>query len=726
MSTIFRFFDWLDARLTSIMPHKQSSPSEEVVERYMTMQGIAANIGLFLIFVVSLIVDAKMVTQFCLVYIPFMFIAKYFFERARRTSDIVFLFKIAMIIVSSIYIVRMGGLHTSGGLFLLSVQAVTSTVILRDFRQILAVLLTFIVAMVLLAVLEPFFPTRYALNHQQNTIIFIVGVVIITGYIFFFSLYATNLYAKLEQRETQRQMELNDAKTRLYTNITHEFRTPLTVILGMADAVKTDPLTHVEAKMDAIVRNGKSLLQLVDQMLDLSKLDSGKLCLNKIHTNIIPFLKYIFQLQEFYAEEKRINMSFYSESQSYELDFDPEKTAAIVSNLLSNSIKFTKEGGHVQMKVFAQSQSLIIEVRDDGIGIPEEKQEKIFERFYQVDGENTRKADGAGIGLALTRELVSLLNGTIRAESVPGVETVFSVRLPITHQHKKEELQFIDPTQNGSVSKIEVTEVHKYPQNGNRKHLLIVEDNPDVIAYMKACYEMHFKITVAQDGLEGHKLALEDVPDIIISDIMMPGMDGFELCKKLKNDYRTSHIPIILLTAKADIPSRIEGLEQGADAYVVKPFNQRELLVRIQKLLELRRNLFTRYSNGNGQEASNDPVIQKEDAFFKRLNESINKNLGDEDYDIHRLCEDMAMSKSQLYRKFSALTNESAARYIRRQRMKRAKELLQTTDMNITEVGYEVGMKSLSTFSQLFKDEFGESPREFLNHVHVNGNGQSQ
>jgi len=363
-------------------------------------------------------------------------------------------------------------------------------------------------------------------------------------------------------------------------------------------------------------------------------------------------------------------------------------------------------------------------VRDDGIGIPQEKQEKIFERFYQVDAENTRKAGGAGIGLAITRELVSLLNGTIKVESIPGVETVFSVRLPISHQNRKEELQFTHPVQNRSVSKVEVARDHEYPQNGNRKHLLIVEDNADVVAYMKACYETQFKITVAHDGLEGHKLALEDVPDIIISDVMMPGMDGFELCKKLKDDYRTSHIPIILLTAKADIPSRIEGLEQGADAYVVKPFNQQELLVRMQKLLELRRKLFTRYSNGNGQEESRDPVIQKKDAFFKRLNESINKNLSDEHYDIHRLCEDMAMSKSQLYRKFSALTNESAARYIRRQRMKRAKELLQTTDMNITEVGYEVGMKSLSTFSQLFKDEFGESPREFLNQVNLNGNGR--
>jgi AraC-like DNA-binding protein len=194
-------------------------------------------------------------------------------------------------------------------------------------------------------------------------------------------------------------------------------------------------------------------------------------------------------------------------------------------------------------------------------------------------------------------------------------------------------------------------------------------------------------------------------------------MDGFELCKKLKDDFRTSHIPIILLTAKADIPSRIEGLETGADAYVVKPFNQQELMVRMNKLLELRYTLFLKYSNGNGKEHPAHPITQKEDIFFKKFKKLVEQNLGNEEYNIQALCNDMAMSKSQLYRKFKALTNDSAAKYIRTLRMKKARELLETTTMNITEVGYEVGMKSPSTFSQLFKEEFGESPREFVSHL---------
>jgi len=369
------------------------------------------------------------------------------------------------------------------------------------------------------------------------------------------------------------------------------------------------------------------------------------------------------------------------------------------------------------MKVYRDDEYICMEVMDNGIGIPREKQETIFDRFYQVDGETTRKEGGAGIGLAITRELVHLLNGTIDVKSRPGIGTAFTVSLP--YVPVTEESIVITNACEEAVSREDQSdpdELLQISSNGHQR-LLIVEDNPDVIGYLKACYQNHFSIHAAKDGKEGYKLAVAEIPHIIISDVMMPEMDGFELCKKLKDDYRTSHIPIILLTAKADIPSRIEGLETGADAYIVKPFNQRELLVRMQKLLELRRRLFRRYSTGNSLEFSSDPVIQKEDQFFIKLNEIVKKNLGDEFFNIQVLCDKMAMSKSQLYRKFSALTNLSAAKYIRTLRMKKAKELLQTTSMNITEVGYEVGMKSASAFSQVFKEEFGQSPREFVSHM---------
>ena len=715
MTGILLLFNHLDKILEKLVGNNNLSPTDELEKKYMLTQGIVALFSFVILLITGGIISAKLIVEFSLVYMPIILIGMIGFYTVKRTSVVILLFKIVMIIVSSIYIIRMGGLFTSGGLFLLSVQAVTSTVILRNFRRMFIVAALFVVSMGILIFFQPMFPTENVLSPKQNAIIFAMVLFQVTAWIFFFSLYAVNLFTSLEHRETQRQKELNDAKTRLYTNITHEFRTPLTVILGLADSVKAqgNGSETQHTKMDTIIKNGKNLLQLVDQMLDLSKLESGNLTVNKIHGNIIPFLRYIFQLQEFYAEEKNIQLTFNAESHSYELDFDPEKTIAIVSNLLSNAIKFTPNGGQVEMSVKTLNSDICIEIKDTGIGIPKENLDKIFERFYQVDDKNTRKIGGAGIGLALTRELVNLLDGSIKVKSNHG-ETIFTVKLPVTSQLKSTNEEFLYKDKYEVHSENGET-IEDFNFNiGEKQQLLIVEDNPDLISYLRSCYQLDYNIEIAKDGKEGYEVALNIIPDIIISDVMMPEMDGLELCRKLKDDYRTSHIPIILLTAKSDLPSRIEGLEQGADAYIVKPFSQQELLVRMRKLLELRKKIYSHFSNGNGLEYSNNPLIQKEDQFFKKLNESIDKNLNNENFNIQVLCDEMAMSKSQLYRKFKMLLNMSAAKYIRKLRLKKAGYLLRKTSLNVTEVSEEVGIKTLSTFSELFKTEFGQSPTEYI------------
>ena len=638
----------------------------------------------------------------------------YFF--IKRVKYLVLAKELGLQIMAFYFVYHSGGILTSGGLILLGLIPVFVSLSFKNYQWIILSFSVYFISVTYLAIKDSQLPGKSTFSPEMNLLFWAISLILVTSLLFIFALLAQRIFTNLERRETERQKEINDAKTRLYTNITHEFRTPLTVILGLADSAKNSSQNNNPGKMETIIKNGKNLLQIVDQMLDLSKLESGKMSVNIISANIIPFLKYVFQLQEFYAEEKNISMRFSSESQSYEVEFDPEKLASIVSNLLGNAIKFTPDGGQISMKIFHANENICMEIKDNGIGIPPEKQETIFDRFYQVDGETTRKGGGAGIGLAITRELVQLLNGKINVKSKTGVGTVFTVKLPyIPASEKPVVIADTDDEKESREDKTESDEVLYFSSDG-RQRLLIIEDNPDVVGYLKACYQNHFSIHVAKDGKEGYELAVEEIPDIIISDIMMPEMDGFELCKKLKEDIRTSHIPVILLTAKADIPSRIEGLETGADAFVVKPFNQRELLVRMQKLLELRRKLFRRYSNGNGLELSSDPMIQKEDLFFKKLNEIILNNLGDEFFNIQTLCNEMAMSKSQLYRKFSALTDIPAAKYIRTLRMKKAKELLQTTSMNITEVGYKVGMKSVSAFSKMFKDEFGKSPREFAGH----------
>ena len=648
----------------------------------------------------------------------FVLITAYFF--IKRVKYLVLAKELGLQALVFYFVYHTGGLLTCGGIVLVGLIPVFVSLSFKNYRWIIMSFSIYFFTIIYLALVNERLPGKGIFSPDLNLVFWTISLLLTTSLLFVFALLAQRIYTNLERREVERQKEINDAKTRLYTNITHEFRTPLTVILGLADSAKKNGENNYPGKMETIIKNGKNLLQLVDQMLDLSKLESGRMSVNKISANIIPFLKYVFQLQEFYAEEKSISMRFFSESQFYNVEFDPEKMASIVSNILSNAIKFTPDGGQISMNVYHTDENICMEIKDNGIGIPQEKLETVFDRFYQVDDYTTRKEGGAGIGLAITRELVQLLDGTIEVKSNPGIGTIFTVRLP--YVPVKEKSVVVTEADEVAESMEANSDFRDITSNSSKYHqrLLIIEDNPDVVGYLKACYHNHFSIDVAREGKEGYQLAIEEIPDIIISDVMMPEMDGFELCKKLKADFRTSHIPVILLTAKADIPSRIEGLETGADAYIVKPFNQRELLVRMQKLLELRRKLFRRYSSGNSLEFSDDPVMRKEDKFLKKLNEIILKNFGDELFNIQVLCSEMGMSKSQLYRKFSALTNLSAAKYIRTLRLQKAKELLQTTSMNITEVGYEVGMKSISAFSKSFKEEFGYSPIDFVHQKKIN------
>lgn len=693
----------------------KTSQAEIELFRYFIAETAVAILLCISLLLISLIMQASIMVEYALsllIILGGLSVTSYLlFQKVEQCILIQKLLTIAIVVF---YTAKMGGLLTSGGIIILGAAPVFKTLVFKQIRRMAFVYVLFISCVILLAAFDSHLDGKDLLSANQNKFFFALNFTVIISYIFFFAGYIQRMFSKLEHNEVLRQQEMNEAKSRLYANITHEFRTPLTVILGLADTLKNNSTANTTAKADTITRNGKQLLQLVDQLLDLSKLEAGGIQVNKVYGNIIPFLRYIFQLQEYYAQEKNLQFIFESESQSYELDFDPEKITTIVSNLLSNAIKFTPENGKICLKVCQTGNYLNLEIIDNGIGIAPDKLEKIFERFYQVDDQDTRKAGGAGIGLSLVKELVSLLNGSIKVSSNPGLETVFSVKLPVTSTAKKhyrtEELSWEE-----ELKTTDAIEPDASPPKTKQYRLLLIEDNADVISYLRSCYSKLFKIEVAKNGLQGQKMATESIPDIIISDIMMPEMDGFQLCNSLKNDYRTSHIPIILLTAKADLASRIQGLEQGADAYVVKPFNQRELLVRINKLLELRRTLYERYAHAAPPPEATSPYIQREDQFMRKVTACIHKNLADENFDVHVLCDAMAMSKSQLYRKFNALTNMSAAKYIRKLRMQRAKQLLLTASMNITEVSYEVGMKTLSTFSELFKDEFGQSPSEYQN-----------
>jgi signal transduction histidine kinase/DNA-binding response OmpR family regulator len=538
-----------------------------------------------------------------------------------------------------------------------------------------------------------------------------------------------------EQLEAKRAKELDTVKTQLYTNITHEFRTPLTVILGMAQQIAEKPGEQFALRIDMIIRNGRSLLNLVNELLDLSKLETGKMQLQLSHGDIIHFLRYIVESFHSLAESQQKQLHFLTEIDTLYLEYDREKLRQIVSNLLSNAIKFTTEKGNIYISVTEQavpgrinSSSLVIKVKDTGIGIPEEQLQFVFDRFYQLDNSHTRKEGGTGIGLSLTKELVKLMEGEITVKSPPAGTnkgSEFIVVLPLKRVQTVEEEGFEDSKKQtiASLASSDIVAMSETVEEkrGNAPLILLVEDNADVVAYTASCLT-EYRLAVGKDGREGFDIATQMIPDLIISDVMMPFVDGFEMVEKLRANEYTSHIPVIILTAKADIRSKIEGLQRGAEAYLEKPFNKEELQVRIQKLLELRRNLQQYYLKEAGLSGdTNAPAAMGntisvpaiEDILVRRVREVVEQNLTDVDFTVEKLSKLLFMSHSQLHRKLEALTGYSPTKFIRMLRLKKAKQLLQDPANSIASVALDCGYNDPGYFARIFKQEHQMTPQEW-------------
>jgi signal transduction histidine kinase/ligand-binding sensor domain-containing protein/AraC-like DNA-binding protein len=526
-------------------------------------------------------------------------------------------------------------------------------------------------------------------------------------------IYQFNLRRRLKAAEVERVLEMNTLKSRLYTNITHEFRTPLTVIMGMTDNI----LGHRREK-ELIQRNSKNLLRLINQLLDLSKLEAGSMDLNPVQADIIAYLQYLAESFYSMAGEKEIRLTFYPEEDALIMDFDEVKIQHIVYNLLSNALKFTPAGGkvifHVQKDERNGIPHLKLKVKDTGSGISPEQLPHIFDRFFQVDNSATRRAEGTGIGLTLTKELVELMKGRIMATSTVGQGSEFIVWLPISNEAslaapaetpRKKEVSWVDTGNTPTPAMAD------FPfRDQDRPELLIIEDNRDVVTYIRTLLEKDYAIYTANNGQTGIEQALERTPDIIICDVMMPEKNGYEVCETLKNDERTSHIPIILLTAKADQDARITGLKSGADAHLTKPFNREELMIRLEKLVQLRKELQSKYQAFSFDPVSPPKAPTKEELFLIKLQAVIEERLDDPDLGVAQLCRAVELSHMQVYRKLKALTGKTPSVFIRTVRLQHARKLLQTTDLNVSEVAYAVGFADPGYFSKTFFEEFGVRP----------------
>jgi signal transduction histidine kinase/ligand-binding sensor domain-containing protein/DNA-binding response OmpR family regulator len=533
--------------------------------------------------------------------------------------------------------------------------------------------------------------------------------------------YRFQLSRKLAFAESKRLKEIDHLKNNLYTNITHEFRTPLTVILGMTQTLHSKARNQhwyeAELPLEMIHRNGENLLHLVNQLLDLARLQSGHLELELLQSDVIPFIKYLCESFHSLAQEKHINLTVYAEIDELPMDYDAAKLAMIMSNLLSNAIKFTSAGGKVivhlnQNSRVGRGEHFLIKVKDTGKGIAEADLPRIFDRFYQADSSPSRLHEGTGIGLALTKELVDLMRGTVLVKSQVGTGSEFIVELPVTSNAPKGETAPIPLAIDYSVVPVAVIPtVH-----GSAQHLpvvLIIEDNHDVVNYLTLTLNNKYHCLHAENGRIGLEMAYEEVPDIVICDVMMLEIDGFEVCARLKADERSNHIPIIMLTARVEADDRVTGFSRGADAYLAKPFDRAELIIRLEKLLEMRQLLQQKYSNSlfisTHQNNPNDNVVEK---FLAKVQGIILEHLEEEDFSADQLGQAIHLSRSQVHRKIKALTGLSTSIYIRLIRLRQAKELLASGDLTISEVAYRVGFKSPAYFSQIFKKTFGESPTE--------------
>lgn len=536
--------------------------------------------------------------------------------------------------------------------------------------------------------------------------------------------------AEMEHFQAEHLAEVDRLKSRFFSNISHEFRTPLTLILGPAEqGMETTEEQNSRGKFRLIRDNARKLNALVSQLLDFSRLESGMMRLQVSQGDLLAFLRRVVMSFESWAERKKIKLEFLSEVDPIEGFFDGDKLEKIVNNLVSNAVKFTPEGGCVSVRIGhgghqnsdsrneKPARQCRIDVSDTGPGISPEHLERIFDRFYRVD--ETHATEGTGIGLALTKELVDLHHGKITVVSVPGKGSVFTMIFPIDRRafapiEISESTS--QPTESGQAAVVtpsaDTRTVPSAPPAQGRPLVLIVEDNADLRVYIREFLDHDYAVHEAANGKEGHARATDIVPDLVISDIMMPEMDGIELCRRLKQDVRTSHVPVILLTARADSVSKIEGLGIGADDYLTKPFDSKELMARVRNLIEQRQQLRKKFSAGVVLKPGEVAVGSLDDALLKKIMQAVEDEMENDDFGVDDLAQVACLSRTHLNRKMHALTNLSPGEFIRYMRLQRARELLEKGAGSVAEIAYRVGFGNLSHFSFSFRERFGVLPSE--------------
>lgn len=517
--------------------------------------------------------------------------------------------------------------------------------------------------------------------------------------------------------ERHRKEDLEETKMQFLINATHDIRSPLTLIMGPLNKLKTR-ITDAESKqdIDTIDRNAQRLLLLVNQILDERKIDKDQMHLHCQKTDLKEFLRGIMSLYNFNAQERSITLSLkedesLKEEGNLQVWIDRINFDKVISNLLSNAMKYTSDGGEITLIIGKNKESAIIKVEDTGIGLKEEKTDRLFERFYQGNNNSDIHIEGTGIGLNLCRALVKMHGGAIRAYNrTDGIKgSCFEVNIPLGKEHlKPEEILQEDGTKTAEST-------GKRTQANRNFNILIVDDDAEIAHYIKTELSDWYRFEHASNGKEGLKMLLTGKHDLVISDVMMPEMDGVTMLKKIKGNSNVSDIPVILLTSKSEVENRLEGLRKGADAFLAKPFNMEELHILIDNLVDNVRRIRGKYSGAQGQKAKIEQIQVKgnNDALMERVMKYMNEHLADPDLNVEKLTEDVGISRAQLHRKLKEIAGVSAGEFIRNLRLEQAARLIEEGQINITQVAYSVGFSNQTHFSTVFKKHYGMSPSEY-------------
>ena len=505
--------------------------------------------------------------------------------------------------------------------------------------------------------------------------------------------------------ERQKTEQITEMKLQFFTNISHDLRTPLTLIISPLEQIvkkmeEGETPNNLLAQLKNVRKNAQLLLHEVSALLDFRRLDAGGETLNMQRGDIVDHLNSILVSFSDYAEERGIHLGFEHDVDSFVMDYDREKINKVIYNLFSNALKFTPAGGSVTLSLCQGQDSITIAVADTGKGIPDSDKPNVFKRFYQ-SATNDSSQTGSGIGLHIASEYVRLHHGTISVSDHKPVGSVFTITLPL----EKKGVQAAPLMDDEKIS--------SGAQPDNLKTILIVDDNQDMLSFVSSCMKEVYEVRTATDGATALDVLQHEQIDLIISDVMMPGIDGFELCRRVKSDISLSHIPVILLTARTTDVSRIEGLQLGADDYLTKPFNIEVLRLRVKKFIEWEQNNHLQFRQKMNIEPSEITITPLDEQFIKKAIALVEQNIGDSDFSVETLAAEVAMSRSTLYKKLMAITGQGPAEFIRTIRIKRGRTLLEASQMQITEIAYAVGFTTVKSFTMNFKAEYGITPSEF-------------